>query len=146
MLYFAVFFCVVSAVHSAMGSMWNLDWPSWSYGVAKQKKRSFPLFVTCSSQVCLYDEGFNILSVFWLSWLYLLELQYAGSSWDELKHIRQAVGFLVCFCVKINILVHLSGLRWGQCDYFRCDTYSNVAKSLFLMDGTTIPQFWLLFN
>ncbi|WRX08322.1 IQ motif [Theobroma cacao] len=24
-----------------------------------------------------------------------LELQYAGSSWDELKHIRQAVGFLV---------------------------------------------------
>lgn len=22
--------------------------------------------------------------------------QYAGSSWDELKHIRQAVGFLVC--------------------------------------------------
>lgn len=23
-------------------------------------------------------------------------LQYAGSSWDELKHIRQAVGFLVC--------------------------------------------------
>lgn len=24
-----------------------------------------------------------------------LYLQYAGSSWDELKHIRQAVGFLV---------------------------------------------------
>lgn len=24
-------------------------------------------------------------------------LQYAGPSWDELKHIRQAVGFLVCF-------------------------------------------------
>lgn len=22
--------------------------------------------------------------------------QYAGASWDELKHIRQAVGFLVC--------------------------------------------------
>lgn len=23
-------------------------------------------------------------------------LQYAGSAWDELKHIRQSVGFLVC--------------------------------------------------
>jgi len=22
-------------------------------------------------------------------------MQYAGSSWDELKHIRQAIGFLV---------------------------------------------------
>jgi hypothetical protein len=25
-------------------------------------------------------------------------LQYAGSAWDELKHIRQAIGFLVLFC------------------------------------------------
>lgn len=31
-----------------------------------------------------------------LVWKFFL-LQYAGSSWDELKHARQAVGFLVCF-------------------------------------------------
>lgn len=24
-------------------------------------------------------------------------MQYAGSAWDELKHIRQAIGFLVSF-------------------------------------------------
>nr|GMD00428.1 Unconventional myosin-Vb [Ipomoea batatas] len=25
--------------------------------------------------------------------------EYVGSSWDDLKHVRQAVGFLVCFLV-----------------------------------------------
>jgi hypothetical protein len=30
-------------------------------------------------------------------YIYIYILQYAGSSWDELKHIRQAIGFLVSF-------------------------------------------------
>ncbi|RWW09075.1 hypothetical protein GW17_00027450 [Ensete ventricosum] len=29
-------------------------------------------------------------------WCYGATEEYAGSAWDELKHIRQAVGFLVC--------------------------------------------------
>lgn len=28
-------------------------------------------------------------------------MQYAGSAWDELKHIRQAIGFLVPFCFSL---------------------------------------------
>lgn len=39
------------------------------------------------------------------SYSFLL-LQFAGSSWDELQHIRQAVGFLVRFftlCHQANI-------------------------------------------
>jgi len=30
-------------------------------------------------------------------WCYNATDEYAGSSWDELKHIRQAIGFLVHF-------------------------------------------------
>lgn len=41
---------------------------------------------------------FGLILVIW-SPLTLVEMflvaQYAGSAWDELKHIRQAVGFLV---------------------------------------------------
>lgn len=39
--------------------------------------------------------------------------QYAGSAWDELKHISQAVGFLVCnyklqhvLCVYVGMDSH----------------------------------------
>lgn len=44
-------------------------------------------------------EEVNISSGSVISWCSLLNIpfmQYAGSAWDELKHIRQAVGFLVC--------------------------------------------------
>ena len=50
--------------------------------------------ITC----CSYNT-LKIQSCKWLSQIHSLNslgLQYAGSSWDELKHIRQAVGFLVC--------------------------------------------------
>ena len=36
-------------------------------------------------------------------------LQYAGTSWDELKHIRQAVGFLVIF---LKLLFAKGGLSF----------------------------------
>jgi hypothetical protein len=41
-----------------------------------------------------------ILLISW-NWEFYIEaplylFQHAGSSWDELKYIRQAVGFLVC--------------------------------------------------
>lgn len=65
-----------------------------------------------------------------------LNLQYAGSSWDELKHIRQAVGFLVSvsfFMIRHNcnqgLLCHSScyfiiliiniGLLWIICIILR---------------------------
>lgn len=39
----------------------------------------------------------------------VLGLQYAGSAWDELKHIRQAVGFLVCSShLKLKCYYHYS--------------------------------------
>ncbi|PPR95106.1 hypothetical protein GOBAR_AA25555 [Gossypium barbadense] len=41
---------------------------------------------------CQVKEEAHIVLILYLT---CLELQYAGSSWDELKHIRQAVGFLV---------------------------------------------------
>jgi len=34
----------------------------------------------------------------------MLHKQYAGSSWEELKHIRQAVGFLVCILCSLDVL------------------------------------------
>lgn len=55
-------------------------------------------------QWCIYaTEEVKTLFFFFLLWAILnlyanvmLHVQYAGSSWEELKHIRQAVGFLVC--------------------------------------------------
>ena len=53
-------------------------------------------------QWCIYaTEEVNTISLSPLDNLNLyanvmLHGQYAGSSWEELKHIRQAVGFLVC--------------------------------------------------
>lgn len=43
-------------------------------------------------------------------------MQYAGSSWDELKHIRQAVGFMVCSFLHFLYLV-VRGL---------CDSYESL--------------------
>uniref|UniRef100_A0A804ICQ3 Dilute domain-containing protein n=1 Tax=Musa acuminata subsp. malaccensis TaxID=214687 RepID=A0A804ICQ3_MUSAM len=36
-------------------------------------------------------------------WCYDATEEYAGSTWGELKHIRQAVGFLVCFFMKSTL-------------------------------------------
>jgi hypothetical protein len=48
-------------------------------------------------------------------------LQYAGTSWDELKHIRQAVGFLVSVSLFHNmapfILLMLFQNFDNQCGY-----------------------------
>ncbi|CAN6547645.1 unnamed protein product [Malus baccata var. baccata] len=41
-------------------------------------------------------------------WCNLAKEEYAGSSWDELKYIRQAVGFLVCFSVVLLVIVQIT--------------------------------------
>ncbi|KAJ6973976.1 Myosin family protein with Dil domain [Populus alba x Populus x berolinensis] len=38
-------------------------------------------------------------------------MQYAGSAWDELKHIRQAIGFLV---LSIQQLYRISTMYWDD--------------------------------
>ncbi|KAH0450435.1 hypothetical protein IEQ34_021127 [Dendrobium chrysotoxum] len=78
-------------------------------------------------------EEVNISSGFVLSWcslLTILFMQYAGSAWDELKHIRQAVGFLVihlkpkktlkeitndlCPVLSIQQLYRISTMYWDD--------------------------------
>lgn len=49
-----------------------------------------------SEEVSIHITSSSILYAFFTSLLkIMLFFQYAGSVWDELKHIRQAVGFLV---------------------------------------------------
>ena len=61
--------------------------------------------IYATEEVC---SSFFFLSKFWTIFsLYaniMLHKQYAGSSWEELKHIRQAVGFLVCILCSLDVL------------------------------------------
>lgn len=47
----------------------------------------------------------NILQIVLLNFIFFSVTwwQYAGPSWEELKHIRQAVGFLVCYTSYILV-------------------------------------------
>lgn len=71
--------------------------------MARQKKRYFYIYgcvgvytymIFYSMLVYIVIIITNLRSQFTVCMI----IQYAGSSWDELKHVRQAVGFLVCFC------------------------------------------------
>lgn len=42
--------------------------------------------------------------------------QYVGSAWDELKHIRQAVGFLVRIKFTLLMLTWISDLSFSWMD------------------------------
>ena len=85
-------------------------------------------------------------------------LQYAASSWDELKHIRQAVAFLVCSllpnCATIFILgfvqQHLD--IWHlKCLVFVCCILELIHTNIFdrisfiSLDGWQIQQFLLFY-
>ncbi|KAE8674158.1 hypothetical protein F3Y22_tig00111769pilonHSYRG00497 [Hibiscus syriacus] len=65
--------------------------------------------------------------------------EFAGSAWDELKHIRQAVGFLV---LSIQQLYRISTLYWddkyGNCEYESYDDNA-VSSSFLLDDDSSIP-------
>ena len=73
----------MSVVHLVMASMSELACVNWKTGVLRQQMRylSFTLllFITQAKTSKLTEK----------------QLQYAGTSWEELKHIRQAIGFLV---------------------------------------------------
>lgn len=55
----------------------------WCYEATEEvsSHNVFQLWIPCSAMLFVYLVSFY--------------LQFAGSAWDELKHIRQAVGFLV---------------------------------------------------
>lgn len=46
-------------------------------------------------------EVLSIMYKYILTPLPEIKLQYAGPAWDELKHIRQAIGFLVIYLSAI---------------------------------------------
>lgn len=50
------------------------------------------------------QEYLIILQIVLLKFIFFsVTWQYAGPSWEELKHIRQAVGFLVCYTTYILV-------------------------------------------
>lgn len=53
-----------------------------------------------------FQGGFAV-SILIIVCILIFELQYVGASWDELKHTRQAVGFLVWFSLWM-LLIFLS--------------------------------------
>lgn len=64
-------------------------------------------------------------------------LQFAGSSWDELKYIRQAVGFLVSKHFRQHNFLFLGCVvdrRTIYVSYLR----SIVRKSFGMRDGETV--------
>ncbi|KAK1263833.1 hypothetical protein QJS04_geneDACA009534 [Acorus gramineus] len=84
-------------------------------------------------------------------WCYKANDEYAGSAWDELKHIRQAIGFLV---LSIQQLYRISTMYWD--DKYGTHSVSNdvishmrvlmtedsnnaVSNSFLLDDDLSIP-------
>jgi len=50
------------------------------------------------------QEYLNFLQVVLSKFIFFsVTWQYSGPSWEELKHIRQAVGFLVCYTYYILV-------------------------------------------
>ncbi|PRQ41761.1 putative Dilute domain-containing protein [Rosa chinensis] len=84
-------------------------------------------------------------------WCYKATDEYAGSAWDELKHIRQAIGFLV---LSIQQLYRMSTMYWDDkygTHSVSSDVISNmrvlmtedsknaVSNSFLLDDDSSIP-------
>ncbi|KAE8667135.1 Myosin-12 [Hibiscus syriacus] len=95
-------------------------------------------------------------------WCHDATEEFSGSSWDELKHIRQAVGFLVihqkpkktlkeitndlCPVLSIQQLYRISTMYWddkyGNCkyeSYVTEDSNNAVSSSFLLDDDSSIP-------
>ncbi|KAG2402223.1 Myosin-11 Myosin XI [Vigna angularis] len=116
-----IFFYDGSAAHLVMENMSKLVCLNWSIGVIRQQMRcinfallfSSVLLTTCTN---IFDPPKTF--------------QYAGSAWDELKHIRQAIGFLVihqkpkktldeishdlCPVLSIQQLYRISTMYWDD--------------------------------
>ncbi|RID80428.1 LOW QUALITY PROTEIN: hypothetical protein BRARA_A03090 [Brassica rapa] len=72
--------------------------PLFSKHVQYSTNQMFPLqqsFV--GRECCSFSNGEYVKAVLYEleHWCFKATDEYAGSSWDELKHIRQAIGFLV---------------------------------------------------
>ena len=79
------------------GRTWTMVCPS------KTRGNKLNSLVSLVGEFCgFFCSVFSLFSKCFLSRWYLA-LQYAGSSWDELKHIRQAVGFLVSIILRPKI-------------------------------------------
>lgn len=87
---------------------------SWSCGVPKKKwyfiyvnlahYETSALFIDCHySEIFCVSQGIS----------QSVTMQYAGLSWDELKHVRQAVGFLVCEAYSLIIWISSPGCCGG---------------------------------
>ncbi|KAG0604572.1 hypothetical protein M758_10G181000 [Ceratodon purpureus] len=74
-------------------------------------------------------------------WIYEAGEEYAGASWDELKYIRQAVGFLVrTFCPPLGCCPHLeaSWTYWASSGVVWC---LNWWTEILLVRGLMIIPF-----
>uniref|UniRef100_A0A2N9J0I8 Dilute domain-containing protein n=1 Tax=Fagus sylvatica TaxID=28930 RepID=A0A2N9J0I8_FAGSY len=77
-------------------------------------------------------------------WCYEATEEYAGSAWDELKHIRQAVGFLV---LSIQQLYRISTMYWDD-KYGTHSVSSEVISNMRVMmtedSGNAVSSSFLL--
>ncbi|RZC77767.1 hypothetical protein C5167_002019 [Papaver somniferum] len=88
-LFNAVYCFAVSAAHLATENMLKPVCRNWNNGVPKQQIRQANNFLTKSVLETYFNQRRKNYSIF------IFMLQYTGSAWNELQHIRQAVGFLV---------------------------------------------------
>lgn len=99
------------------------------------------LHSTCSVDSWNVDLA-PVNSAVWLIWcVCVCSLQYAGASWDELKYIRQAVGFLVrTFCPPLGCCPHLeaSWTYWASSGVVWC---LNWWTEILLVRGLMIIPF-----